>query len=413
MAATAWDAIIVGAGPAGSALACRLRPWRRVLLLERTALPAAGAVSFAQRLAAAEAAALPAAAAVPGAPAAAPVAHAVPGTAAAPRIGESLPGAARVLLQRCGAFERFLAAGHAERGATVAQWDGETPVWFDQLRDPNGAGWHLDRVRFDADLRASAAEAGAVLVDDCGPLRVRRDGGRWLVADEASGEIHQAPVLADATGRTAAIARQLGLKRRVEDALICLHVHLAALPGDEDHCTRVCADSNGWWYSVRVPGSRRVLAFHLDAADPELRRLKSLPALLAKARRHGLLAEVLPAAADASVHARPAGSAVLDDAGLAAAAGFFAIGDAGLSFDPIASQGLFHALASAESAANAIEHGAEGAIAARAAFLAEMDAVHAHYRRRFHDTYAAPLRFGQSPFWARRRRPPAAADHAG
>lgn len=407
MAATAWDAIIVGAGPAGSALACRLRPWRRVLLLERTALAALGGASSVELLPAVESTVSPVPPGTPSAQSAPLAARAAQRSASAPRIGESLPGAAGPLLQRCGAFERFLAAGHVERGATVAQWDGETPVWFDQLRDPNGAGWHLDRARFDADLRASAAEAGVVLVDDCGPLRVRREGSRWLVADETSGEIHQAPVLADATGRTAAIARQLGLKRRVEDALICLHVHLAPLPGDEDHCTRVCADSNGWWYSVRVPSGRRVLAFHLDAADPELRRLKSLPALLAKARRHGLLAEVLPAAADALVHARPAGSAVLDGAGLAAAAGFFAVGDAGLSFDPIASQGLFHALASAESAANAIEHGTEGAVAARAAFLAEMDAVHAHYRRRFHDTYAAPLRFRQSPFWARRTAPQA------
>lgn len=326
--------------------------------------------------------------------------------AAPPRIGESLPGAARVLLQRCGAFERFIAAGHLERGATVSQWERDTPVWFDHLRDPNGPGWHLDRARFDADLRASAVAAGAVLVDDSGALRVARDGGRWNVAREATGDAHRAPVLVDATGRNAAVARQLGIARSVEDELICLHAYLPPAAHDEDRCTRVCADSNGWWYSVRVPSGRRVLAFHLDADDAELRSLKALPALLDKARRHAVLADVLPASADKTVHARPAGSAVLDRTALAGAApGFFAIGDAGLSFDPIASQGIFHALASAESAANAIGHGDGEAWAARDAFLAEMAAVHMHYRQRLRDTYAAPQKYRQWPFWARRDRP--------
>ncbi len=357
-----WDAIVVGAGPAGSALACRLCPQRRVLLLDRAPLRDA---------------------------------------ATAPRIGESLPGAARVVLQRCGAWQRFAAAGHAERGATVSQWDSDEPVWFDHLRDPNGPGWHLDRNRFDRDLRDTAVAAGAVLLDDAGTLRIARDGDRWTVAGGARGDVHRAPLLIDATGRSAAIARQLGIARRVEDELICLHAYLPADPDDDDRCTRIGADDNGWWYSVRVPDGRRVLAFHLDAGDAELRTLRVASNLLAKARRLAVLADVLPDASDAAVHARPAGSAVLDGgAGAHGATGFLAIGDAGLSFDPVASQGLFHALASAESAANAIAR--DDAIAAHAAFAGEMRAVHAHYRNRLRDTYAGPVRFAHRAFWSRR-----------
>lgn len=327
-----------------------------------------------------------------------------------PRIGESLPGAARLLLQRCGAFERFLAAGHAQRGATVSLWDSNEPRWFDHLRDPHGAGWHLDRTRFDADMRASAVDAGAVLIGDCGVLRATRDGGHWQIDCDASGESHRAPVLVDATGRTAAVVRQLGLARRIEDELICLHAYLPADMADTDQCTRICADSNGWWYSVRVPSGQRVLAFHLDADDAELRRLKTLPCLLEKARRHALLAAVLPLRADETVHARPAASAGLDWAALALTApGFFVIGDAGLSFDPVASQGIFHALASAECAATAIQNA--DAPAARNAFIAEMTTVHAHYRQRLRGTYAAPIRYAQLPFWARRWRGPDLRSH--
>lgn len=330
----------------------------------------------------------------------------------APRIGESLPGAARVLLQRIGVYERFLGDGHAQRSATVSAWDRDAPVWFDHLRDPNGPGWHLDRTRFDACLRDAAMAAGAMLIERCDRLRASPTDEGWRVDLSVRGEVHAAPVLVDATGRSAAVARQSGLSHRGDDALICLYAHLPADTSDEDACTRLCVDRNGWWYSVRLPSGQRVLAFHLDADDPELKTLRDPESLLAKARRQPLLADVLAGVrlnaagaallpASVSVHARPAASAVLD--GIAATPpGFFAIGDAMLSFDPIASQGIFNALATAESAAAAIERQLDRDVSARASFLAEMQAVHARYRTHLQATYAGVVRHRHEPFWARR-----------
>jgi flavin-dependent dehydrogenase len=388
VSAHAWDALLIGAGPAGCALARRLAPLLRVCVLERAGSPAPAQ-------GAAESDDLDA------------HGHRPPW-----RIGESLPGAAAVLLRRLGLFERFLADGHAERGASVSTWDSDTPVWFDTLRDPNGPGWHLDRLRFDGLLRAAAEESGAAFAPLHRGWRAAPDGSAWRVHDATTGEVHRAPVLVDATGRSAALCRRLDIPRKRSDRLVCLSLHLPADPDPDprrfDRCTRTCADADGWWYSVCLPSGARVLALHLDADDPALRSLREADALLHHARRLPLLAEVLPARLPAAVQGlkvrvHPAGSAALDFDACLEHPGLFAVGDAALAFDPLSSQGLFHALASAESAASAILRHLDGDAAAAESTFTELARVHERYRAHLAASYAGPVRHAGRRFWSRRR----------
>ncbi|MCO7610670.1 NAD(P)/FAD-dependent oxidoreductase [Pseudomonas chlororaphis] len=365
-----FDVIVFGAGPAGSALAHRLAPRHSVLVLER-GLPSPSSLA-----------------------------------AEAWRIGESLPGAAAVLLRRQGLLERFLADGHALRGASVSVWESPQPVWFDALRDPNGPGWHLDRVRFDAMLRNAAGAAGTVFSTVAGGVQVLRECGQWHVRDERTGQSYTARAVVDATGRSSALCRRLGLRRQTQDRLLCVHARLPAQEKDQDRCTRTSADVDGWWYSVRLPSGDRVLAYHLDARDPALPALRHGQELLRYARRLPLLAPVLPGGVSfLATRVRPAGSVLLNTADGVPLPGFYAVGDSLLAFDPLSSQGLFHALASAESAAKAIEGEFAGDPRAGQDYFMQMREVQTRYCQHLAATYARPERYRERPFWVQRCAP--------
>jgi flavin-dependent dehydrogenase len=351
------DVLIVGAGPAGATAALNLAPLRSVTVVERNAEPS-------------------------------------------PRIGESLPAAARRLFRDMGLLDSFLAEGHAPCYGNRSVWGDRGPQELDSLRDPDGHGWHLDRVRFERWLRDAASARGAEIIAPATVERIERDGNRWRVETNAM-TIH-ASLIIDAAGRAAPVARRLGAQVRVEDRLICGWVYGRDDGQGSRGLTFVEATEDGWWYTAPMPQGRRVLAFHTDADLPAAHVARDRDALLQAARATSELAAWLDDAgfaADQTAGFTAAHSATLEPC---AGEGFLAAGDAALAFDPLSSQGLLNALFTGLAAAEAADSHLRGDPDALPRYRQTIAGIAAAYRRHLALFYGEERRWPDAPFWQRR-----------
>src|SRR5690606_14393991 len=116
----------------------------------------------------------------------------------------------------------------------------------DFVFDPNGAGWHLDRARFDASVRAAAADAGAQVIGGAQAGRLARTDAGWRVPLRlASGTaaVVYGRYLIDATGRASVLARHLGARRRRDDRLLAFVATYRPAPR---MAARVPPDAETW-----------------------------------------------------------------------------------------------------------------------------------------------------------------------
>lgn len=358
------DIVILGGGPAGSAAAITLaRARRRVLLVE-----AVSHVPF--------------------------------------KIGESLPSSAHALLRDLGVAARVAAGGHLPCPGIVTAWGSERLAERDFIRELHGQGLHLARPRFDADLRAAAMEAGAEVMHDCSFSRCRRASPNelWELEFAHRDETRRAhtPWVIDATGRRALFATQQGAKGADDDALMAFCVVVEAEDGSTDARTFIEAVQTGWWYSALLPGGKRMLAFFTDADLPSGAALTAPDAfvrVLAATRHIRHTAGSISAAQLGRVRRFPACSVSRRTFG---GNGWLAIGDATLAFDPLSSQGMFHALYTGLRGAQAALAALNGDDTALPAWDKRLHAIHAAYRQHLAACYATETRWPDSPFWQRR-----------
>lgn len=263
-----------------------------------------------------------------------------------------------------------------------SRWGSGDVAYRDGFREPSGAGWVIDRVAFETLLSERAIAAGVRWIWGARVSSVARQEGRWeITAKQHEAFRVQARFVIDATGRPAGLARSLGARRIRHQMQIASVVRC---PSTQAQSSWVDIESapDGWWYSAHDPGGNEIIAWFGDCADPAL-GCAEMRAEFATLHRKIFNA-------DSSSLDRCAGEA------------WFAIGDAATAFDPIASQGLMNALASANAAARAVHGSLDGERESARRYPVEMSRAYEFYLQGMRSHYRIERRWSHRPFWKTR-----------
>jgi flavin-dependent dehydrogenase len=283
--------------------------------------------------------------------------------------GETFTGAIRGPLTTLGMWEAFCSANPVAGYEQRTAW-GEAGV-ADSIFNAQGNAWHVDRHRFNRDLRIAVEKRDVPLLQYSSLDNLTRSGDGWHIGID--GRAVTARYLVDATGRSGAIARRLGARPRIYDRLVAL---TALLPRNSafDHAMLISAAPDGWWYAAPVPQGH-VLAYFTDS-------------------------DLTPRQLVRSMQIVPANSAFTQTR---SREGWLSVGDACAAHDPLCGWGVHRALANGIRAAEAI------ATYLKCGDCSPLEDYDRHCRDQF-DAYLIGLakhyslehRFAGSPFWLRR-----------
>jgi len=284
------DAIIVGAGPAGSTCAALLaaRGWR-VLLLEKSRFPR----------------------------------HKVCGDCLNPSIWP--------IIDRLELRDRLRALPHAPIRKVAYSGVTGASLAFPIPPSANGA-IAVKRSDFDALLAARALECGADFRDGAAVTAIRP---AWTV--ETTAGVFSAPVLLAADGRNSTVARALNRLGRTRRERVAIQCHCPC-PADTDDAVRLFFHHGGYGGTAGVGGGEMNLCLVAGADGVDALRAFA-------AAEFGV---------DETTRWHTIAPLSRDDARTIAADGCFLLGDAARIVEPFTGEGIYYAMRSGELAADAL-----------------------------------------------------------
>jgi flavin-dependent dehydrogenase len=303
-----FDAVIIGGGPAGSAIGRLLSSWgHRVVIVSRSRDQNRG-------------------------------------------LAESIPPSARKLLQTIGVLDAVEQAGFIRNRGNVVSW-GSDQARTESFDDASEWGFQVYRPRFDAALLDQAERSGVDVRRDATARSVElhaADRVRVTVDHVGRQYILNGRFVVDASGRAGVVARR-GFRtyqpRHVMQALVGMWRRDQGFDTALADRTIIETYDDGWAWSLPVTTVVRQIAVMVDGTTTRTSRGPTIAdtyqAELAKTRRLRALAQ------DATLERAWACDASMHASSTFAGPQFLLIGDAATCIDPLSSFGVKKALASA------------------------------------------------------------------
>ncbi|WP_264551134.1 NAD(P)/FAD-dependent oxidoreductase [Flavobacterium sp. N2038] len=325
------------------------------------------------------------------------------------KVGESIPGASIRLLNRLGInrIDDLLNKNEYKPcHSNASSWGNEEWVYQSGLKNPEGGGYHVNRILFDQALKTKATSLDVPLftslIDKISVLPNEQSSKRFLIQfKDGSFKNITAKWIIDATGRKAAIAHKLGIKKvRIDNQMAAVNWVQAAVD-DNDFATRIKSTPNGWWYTALLPDQRRVIGFQ-SLPDTVSQMHKQPNLFFQEFNESGILPYKITSESSVQNIAVEAGLSISESI---TENHFLCVGDAALSFDPLASQGIFFALYSgikgAETIINCINNSnLEDQNLAEYKFI--VNRVFNENKKALRYFYLNELRYPNYPYWKNR-----------
>jgi flavin-dependent dehydrogenase len=322
-------------------------------------------------------------------------------------LGETLPPGANQVLNLLDLDSCLEGGGHLPCNGYESAWGSADVTTRDFIFNRWGTGWQVDRGLFDQTLREQSERAGVQVFCPAKPMSVSEMPEGFKIELNLGGQRKQlqSTFAADCTGRASSTARRFGVCRKLRDRQVAIALLFVRNPGSEEESdflsSFVESTAEGWWYTARIPGHKRVVIYFTDLDLPQCRRARRMPGFLEllSETRHVALRCAKYSPLEETPRARDASTSRLEHF---AGDRWVAAGDAAFSLDPLSSGGMMRALQGGVGAGMAIEGHLRGDHTEISRYDAVMNRAfteHEVVRRMF---YSREERWTQSDFWKRR-----------